>query len=459
MSSDPAVSQHDTGGIPDRIPAAIELLNVSKLYPIGRPALTDVLLNQVSRGHAALKGVNLVIHPGETIGILGGNGAGKSTLLQIMLGTLTPSEGQVTVNGRVAGLLELGAGFNPQWTGRRNSEFFSMIHGCSRKGLDKLIGEIERFADIGKAFDQPMRTYSSGMFIRVAFAAAIAVDPDIFIIDEALAVGDARFQKKCFDHFARMQARGKTIILVSHDTGLVARFCDRGLMLVDGHLAFDGPARDACERFLKTIYQDGEAISQSTAGEITTPEMPAKTGEVAQFCWPAPPPRLDKAPHFNPDGSVIGQTPGHIRDMALVNSDNQICGDTIAAGSRTKLLVQIKAARPITVPRFSFLITSSDNVQVTGTSNLMLAVANRPVAHGEEFVVSFEFDTLFTSGDYFIDIGLADACGALEVLEWHQAVCQFKISNPAEVFGVADARIRFDRQSPAILNQDRSPPS
>ena len=219
---------------------AIIVRNVSKKYRLfqsARDRLKEALHPFSKRYHKefwALQGISFEVQRGQTVGILGQNGSGKSTLLQIITGIMQPTTGEVIVNGRISALLELGAGFNPDFTGRENAVFQAEVMGLSREEIDLKLPEIEDFADIGEFFEQPVKVYSSGMFVRLAFATAINVNPDILIVDEALAVGDAKFQHKCFNKFKNFQDEGKTILFVTHDTGSITKYCSKAVLLQDG---------------------------------------------------------------------------------------------------------------------------------------------------------------------------------------------------------------------------------
>src|SRR5262245_8374629 len=202
----------------------------------------------------ALRGINLDVSPGETLGILGRNGSGKSTLLQVIASILRPTEGTVQVRGQVSALLELGTGFNPELTGAQNAVLYLTLAGLSRREAGHAMVEIARFADIGPYIDQPMRTYSTGMFMRLAFAAAVSVDPDILIVDEALAVGDTQFQHKCFNRLEQFKQAGKTIILVTHDPQVLPRHCTRGLVLERGTVVCDTTPTDAVSHYYEVLY-------------------------------------------------------------------------------------------------------------------------------------------------------------------------------------------------------------
>ena len=209
------------------------------------------------REFTAIKDVSFDIRKGETIGIIGSNGSGKSTLLQLICGILKPTSGTVQVNGRVSALLELGAGFNPEFTGRENVYFQGAVVGLPKEEMAARFDEIAAFAEIGDFIDQPVRTYSSGMFVRLAFATAVHVDADILVVDEALAVGDMAFQRKCFDRLGQLLAdKQRIVLLVSHDLRQVERFCTRAIFLQEGHFSADGPAYEVCQQYCEEANQD-----------------------------------------------------------------------------------------------------------------------------------------------------------------------------------------------------------
>lgn len=239
---------------------AISVRNVSKkfrLFASPKERLIEALhpfRKQYHREFWALRDVSFDIQRGQTIGILGRNGAGKSTLLQIICSIMRPTEGTVQVEGRISSLLELGAGFNPEFTGRDNVILNGAIMGIPREEMLQRLSIIEAFADIGEFFDQPVKTYSSGMYARLAFACSINVDPDILVVDEVLSVGDAKFQNKCFMHFRDFQAKGKTIIFVSHSTEAVVKHCDRAILLERAGIVADGVPRNVVDCYLELLF-------------------------------------------------------------------------------------------------------------------------------------------------------------------------------------------------------------
>src|SRR5215210_7026430 len=241
------------------MPPPLRVDAVSKQYRIyDRPA--DRLKETLTRGRWkahrefwALSDVSFAVEPGTTTGIIGPNGSGKSTLLQIITGTLEPTHGSVSIKGRVAALLELGAGFNPEFTGIENIFMNASLMGFSRAQTEALLPEIERFAEIGDFIHQPVKTYSSGMFVRLAFSIAISAAPDILIVDEALAVGDAIFHHRCTRRLNEMQAAGVTILFVSHDAAAVRALCSRAILLSEGRMVAEGDPQDVLNRYQKII--------------------------------------------------------------------------------------------------------------------------------------------------------------------------------------------------------------
>jgi teichoic acid transport system ATP-binding protein len=249
---------------------AISLKNISKCYhifenPKDRLKQSFTRKRKLYKEFWAMKNVSFDLKKGESIGIIGKNGSGKSTLLQIVAGTLQQTSGQLDVNGRVAALLELGSGFNPEFTGRENVIMNGVIMGLTQNEIEERMSIIEEFADIGYFIDQPVKVYSSGMFVRLAFACAINVDPDILIIDEALAVGDLQFQLKCIDKMNEFKRKGKTILFVSHDIYTVRNFCDRAIWMRDGQVHLSGNVIEVTDSF-----QDFMKFGMNNSVSVTT---------------------------------------------------------------------------------------------------------------------------------------------------------------------------------------------
>ncbi|MCY9592023.1 ABC transporter ATP-binding protein [Paenibacillus chitinolyticus] len=259
---------------------AVKITDVSKLYKLyDRPEdrlkqFFSSNKNKFNKEFWALKNVDLTVNRGETIGLIGKNGSGKSTLLQIIVGTLQPSSGSVDVNGRVSALLELGSGFNPDFTGRENIIMNSAILGLNAEEIKEKLPDIISFSGIEKFIDQPVKSYSSGMFVRLAFACAINVNPDILIIDEALAVGDIQFQLKCIEKMKEFKKQGKTIIFVSHDLYSIKNFCDQAIWMMDGQIHMRGDVHsvsNSYENFMKTSpsqHTEEEEIEEDQQDDV-----------------------------------------------------------------------------------------------------------------------------------------------------------------------------------------------
>ena len=213
-------------------------------------------------GREVLHGLSVTVARGEFVGVLGPNGSGKSTLLKIMADLARPTQGKIDVRGRISALLELGAGFHPQITGRENAILNAVLLGLSRRETEEVLPHIIAFSELGDFIDEPMRTYSSGMYIRLGFSVAVHVHADVLLVDEVLAVGDAEFQQKCFDHIEKLRAKGVTIVLVSHDLGSVTRFCERAILLHHGQVQVEGKSQPVVHEYLSRIAAVlGHAVS------------------------------------------------------------------------------------------------------------------------------------------------------------------------------------------------------
>ena len=272
------------------------------------------------RDFFALQDISLTVNPGESIGIIGRNGSGKSTLLQIIAGTLQPTVGRVTVNGRVAALLELGSGFNPDFTGRENVYLNAAVLGLSRREVDERFDQIAAFADIGDFIEQPVKTYSSGMFVRLAFAVQTAVEPQILIVDEALSVGDVFFQQRCYERMRQLLDSGVCIILASHDLGSVQQFCANTLVLRRGRAAFHGPSAEATKVYFQIEQQEKVAAFAAHSTPASAPTAPPQlsAGHAAIPAWPASAP----APEV-PAGKAIGNGWARCTAFALTRANGE----------------------------------------------------------------------------------------------------------------------------------------
>ncbi|MCE4055596.1 ABC transporter ATP-binding protein [Pseudomonas sp. Au-Pse12] len=328
---------------------AIKAQNLGKCYPIyeqPRDRLLQLLLprgKQRYREFWALKDVSLEVRKGETLGIIGRNGSGKSTLLQLICGTSTASTGTVSSHGRIAALLELGSGFNPEFSGRENVYLNGAVLGLKRAEIDARFEEIAAFANIGEFIDQPTKTYSSGMLVRLAFAVSVCVEPDILIVDEALAVGDASFQFKCLERLERLTRQGTTLLFVSHDMSMLKRFCNRALYLRDGEVRASGAPEEMAERYLLDMRD--EQRRWASAGAI---QVSAKTP-------------------LNPErGMAFGTAEGRI--TSAVFSSTGALYSSFAHGEVIEIAIQTLVSDAITRPNISLTIQEARLLVVSGAN-------------------------------------------------------------------------------------------
>jgi lipopolysaccharide transport system ATP-binding protein len=339
----------------------------------------------------ALEDVSFEVARGESLAVIGRNGGGKSTLLEILTGTIVPTAGEVKVNGRVSALLELGSGFNPEYSGRDNVMLNGLLAGFERAEILRRFPEIEAFAEIGEAIDRPVKTFSSGMMMRLAFAVQVLSDPDILIIDEALSVGDFFFQQKCFARIRALRDRGVTLIFVSHDMGTVRDLCDRAVYLKAGRVQFTGDARDAIRRYLAE-RGDGAAVPAPT-GDTQAAQEGELQAVLRDRLWTAP-------------GGVDAE-PGKLAAVALydergVPSSSFRLGETLVI----KVAYRPDAQRPTHVT--AVIRNKYDQVVTSiGSSRLNLAP---PAPDGNSGMAIFELRLALRleAGNYSITVGLAD---------------------------------------------------
>jgi lipopolysaccharide transport system ATP-binding protein len=371
----------------------------------------------------ALRDVSFEVRKGETVGIIGRNGAGKSTLLQILCGTLRPNSGAVTMTGRIAALLELGAGFNPEFSGRENVYLYASVLGLSRKDVAHRFDDIAAFADIGDFIDQPIKTYSTGMVIRLAFAVITHVDADILVIDEALAVGDAFFVQKCMRFLRRFMETG-TILFVSHDTGAVINLCQRAMWLEDGAIRALGPPKEIAEAYLADLYEAQQGPSAARDGAAKSlPEEHLSLPDVRDQ-------RLAYLNHskfrndievfrFDPASPSFGKGGATIVDVELRDSDGQRLGWCVG-GEDVALGVRCEAHADISSPIIGFYVKDRLGQSLFG-DNSYLTYMSSPVSvkATEHFEALFRFRMpILPMGDYSICVAVAEGT-QMEHLQHH----------------------------------------
>lgn len=388
---------------------AISVKNLTKTYRIfGHPgdrikqAFTFGQM-QFYRGFTALQDVSFEIKKGETVGIIGRNGSGKSTLLQLVCGILKPTSGMVTVNGRISALLELGAGFNPEFTGRENVYFQGALMGLCREEMNARFNDIAAFADIGEFVDQPVRTYSSGMFVRLAFSVMAHIDAEVLIIDEALSVGDAAFTQKCMRFLEHFRQHG-TVILVSHDLASITAFCDRALLLDKGQLCAVGNAKEACEAYLSAI------LGVPRREQVVTPLQSDCLADQRQQLMNCSTIRNDLEVFcFDPTVDAAGTGLAEIIDVRLANNEGGAYG-WVVGGELVTLIICAKTMARLTSPIIGFVVKNRLGQSLFG-ENTYLSYADAPltVEGGGVLEARFHFRMpRLPVGGYTITAAIAD---------------------------------------------------
>lgn len=378
---------------------AIKVENVSKVYklyntPIDRLKETiNPFKKSYHKDFYALKNINFDVRKGETIGIIGKNGSGKSTILKIITGVLTPNEGKVIVNGIISALLELGAGFNPEYTGIENIYLAATIMGYSKEQIDKKLQEIIDFADIGEFIYQPVKTYSSGMFVRLAFAVSINVNPDILIIDEALSVGDIFFQAKCYKKFDEFKKSGKTIIFVTHDLGSIIKYCDRCIVLNDGKLISEGKPSEMVDIYKKILAGQYNEKSEENFMNDNFSKENIKNVKL-----------MKSKMVVNPNFLEYGDKSAEIIDFGIYDHNGNI-SNIIHKQEKFSIIMKVKFNKTIKEPIFAFTIKDIKGFDLTGTNTMLEEKSIKIAKSGSEFLIKFEQRMILQGGNYLLSLG------------------------------------------------------
>lgn len=393
---------------------AIQVTNLEKVYKLyDKPSDRIKEALGFGRGrhhteHHALKGVNLTVRQGECIGIIGTNGSGKSTILKIITGVLNPTSGDVAVNGRISALLELGAGFNMEYNGIENIYLNGTMIGFSEKEIKEKMEAILEFADIGEYVYQPVKTYSSGMFVRLAFAVAINIDPEILIVDEALSVGDVFFQAKCYHKFEEFKSMGKTIVFVSHDLSSISKYCDRVVLLNQGVKLGEGEPKKMIDIYKQVLVGqyalpesgtdsllDDEDVRSAAGGQRPkasaehTPDAAAKGRQTAE----------------NPELLEYGSKKAVITEYYITDEKGNRT-PAILKGSTFAIHMKVRMEEHISAPIFAFTIKNVKGTEITGTNTMFEKAFLEPVEAGEEREVTFTQEMNLQGGDYLLSLGV-----------------------------------------------------
>ncbi len=369
---------------------AIQVSNLKKVYklydkPSDRFKEAFGLAKNKHKEHYALNGINLEIFQGETVGIIGTNGSGKSTILKIITGVLNPTEGEVKVNGRISALLELGAGFNMEYNGIENVYLNGTMMGFSQKEIDQKLPEILKFADIGDYVYQPVKTYSSGMFVRLAFAVAINIEPEILIVDEALSVGDVFFQAKCYHKFEEFKKLGKTIVFVSHDLSSISKYCDRVYLLNQGNLLGEGKPKEMIDAFKQVLV--GQYEIKDNGEENTLPESV-----------------------LNPELLEYGTKQAEITEF-YITDDKNVKTTAVIKGSSFTIHVKVQFHERIVAPIFAFSFKNVKGTEITGTNTMIEKAFLEPVEAGNVKNVTFTQKMSLQGGEYLLSLGVTGYAG------------------------------------------------
>lgn len=386
-----------------------DLVKGYKLYDKPRDRVKDAFGlggKQSYKLHYALNGVSLCIHRGETVGIIGTNGSGKSTILKIITGVLNPTAGEVAVNGRISALLELGAGFNQEYNGIENVYLNGTMMGFSDREIDEKLPAILEFADIGDYVKQPVKTYSSGMFVRLAFAVAINIEPEILIVDEALSVGDVFFQAKCYHKFEEFKKMGKTIVFVSHDLSVISKYCDRVFLLNKGQLLGEGAPKEMIDAYKQVLVGQYEIPGNQEHVEfLEDVKRKRAAGEG----------RETAAAGVNPEALEYGTGQARIVEYYLTD-DRGIRTTAVIKGSVFTLHMRVRFLEHVPAPIFAFTFKNVMGTEITGTNSMVEKAFLESAEPGQVKDITFTQKMSLQGGEYLLSLGVTGYNGdAFEV--------------------------------------------
>ena len=423
--------------------SVIEIKNISKIYNLyNKPSdrLKEALFARQSRHteFAALNNVSFNVNKGEILGIIGKNGSGKSTILKIITSVLTPTSGECIVKGKIAALLELGAGFNMEYTGIENIYLNGQMIGFSKEEMDKKLQDIIDFADIGEHIFQPVKTYSSGMFARLAFSVAISVDPDILIVDEALSVGDVFFQNKCYRRFEEFRDKGKTILFVTHDMGSVIRYCNRCVLLNAGKKVGEGKPQemvDLYKRIMVGQWNENEEKNSTIENSIDSTNINVNRLWKEQIST-------------NPDMEVYGDGRAEIIDFGIFSDSGNI-GNNVYKGDYYTVKMKVRINDDNLNPIFAFKLRDVKGTELTGTNTMLEDIDTSHCKNGDIVTISFRQKQYLQPGQYLVSLG----CTAFEgdqfvVYSRNYNCCVLGVVAQKGTIGI------FDSESEVTVNVD-----
>ncbi len=371
-----------------------EVVKIYKLYDKPKDRIREAFgfgKKQTHKLHYALNGVSLKIRRGETVGIIGTNGSGKSTILKIITGVLNPTSGEAVVQGRISALLELGAGFNMEYNGIENVYLNGTMMGFSEKEIDRKLPEILEFADIGDYVYQPVKTYSSGMFVRLAFAVAINIEPEILIVDEALSVGDVFFQAKCYHKFEEFKKLGKTIVFVSHDLSSISKYCDRVFLLNKGNLLGEGSPKEMIDAYKRVLVGQYEVPDHKEGQNLLgDEELQAAAG---------------KASGINPEVLEYGTKQALIEEY-YITDDREVRTTAVIKGSAFTVHMRVRFTDHVPAPIFALSFKNVIGTEITGTNSMIEKAFLDSAEPGQVKDVTFTQRMTLQGGEYLISLGV-----------------------------------------------------
>ena len=401
--------------IEENVEYAIQVQDVSKVYRLYDKPI-DRLKESLSLSHKnyhkdffALNRISFQVKKGETVGIIGTNGSGKSTILKIITGVLTPTSGKVQVEGVISALLELGAGFNMDYTGIENIYMNGTMMGFSRREMEEKLQDILDFADIGDFVYQPVKTYSSGMFVRLAFALAINVEPEILIVDEALSVGDVFFQSKCYRRMEEIRQNGTTILMVTHDMGSVIKYCDRVVLLNKGNFIAEGVPGEMVDLYKKILANQMDDLEEELqemndfSGEMSgltdqnqAEKRSAKDGKVRNGL-------MKEHLTINPNRTEYGDGRAEIYDLGMFDERGNLT-NLLLKGEYFTIREKIRFRTDIQAPIFTYTIKDKKGAELSGTNTMFEGADIRPVKAGDEYEVNFRQKMTLQGGEYLLSM-------------------------------------------------------
>ena len=421
---------------------AINVKNVSKVYRLydnPKDRLKESLgfsKKKRYKEHYALNDISFHVNKGETVGIIGTNGSGKSTILKIITGVLNATKGNVDIQGRISALLELGAGFNSEYTGLENVYLNGTMIGFSREEIDRKLNDILEFADIGDFINQPVKTYSSGMFVRLAFAVAINIDPEILIVDEALSVGDVFFQAKCYKKFEDFKKMGKTILFVSHDLGSVAKYCDRVVLLNKGEKIAEGEPKEIVDLY-KKVMAGQSAYEKDGMAENVQPQHAESQKKINDDVW-------KDSMLMNPSVEEYGNGSATIEDFGLFDSKGNIT-NTVRKFEECVLKMKVHFNQEILNPIFAFTIRDLKGTELAGTNTHIENQDMGLVNAGTTIEVTFRQSFPFQNGQYLLQLGCTSYNGDnIDVHHRLYDVCCIQVLSEKTTVGYVDLNVEVD---------------